>query len=349
VKKTNFPRARTLLRDGARARAFPAAVLEIGNRKGTEYRGAFGALHYGVDAAATTSLTIFDLASLTKVISTTTLAMCLIETGSLQLNDPVYRWIPGWRTSDRKSVTVKDLLEHTSGLSAYLPFYRNLSGRAEFEYAISSLPLEYAPRSCAVYSDLGFIVLGFILENAGEGTLETQFSQFFQPLPEAIGFRPSKSWLSHSAPTEIDLWRGRLLAGEVHDENAWALGGVAGHAGLFGTAGAVGRFAQSVLQTLAGQQKLVQPSTLARFIIPSDVLGSSRALGWDTMRVTSSCGTKMTASAIGHTGFTGTSVWIDPNLDLYVVLLSNRIHPNRTNEAMAKLRPLVHDAIVEAW
>ena len=349
MKKTDFSHAKTLLSNGARRHVFPAAVLEIGSRKGTAYRDAFGALHYGADAETTTPLTIFDLASLTKVISTTTLAMCLIETDLLKLNDPVYKWIPGWRVSDRKSVTVRDLLEHTSGLSAYLPFYRNLSGRTEFEHAISSLPLEYAPRSCSVYSDLGFIVLGFILENVGGGPLETQFSQFFQPLPEALGFRPPRAWTSRSAPTETDSWRGRLLAGEVHDENAWALGGVAGHAGLFGTAGAVGQFAQSVLQTLAGEQSLVHPSTLARFIVPSDVPGSSRALGWDTMRVTSSCGTKMTTSAIGHTGFTGTSVWIDPELDLYVVLLSNRIHPTRTNEAMAKLRPLVHDAIVDAW
>ncbi len=342
-----FPGARALLLDGSQTRVFPAAVLEVGSRHALEYREAFGVLHYGPTAPATEPETIFDLASLTKVIATTTLAMRLVDAGRLHLDDPVGRWLPDWRGTDRDAVSIHDLLAHSSGLSAYLPFYRDLSGRTEFQHAISTLPLEYPPQSRAVYSDLGFILLGFILEAAGGAALATQFSFLAQPPPESLGFTPPKAWRSRVAPTEVDLWRGRLLAGEVHDENAWALGGVAGHAGLFGTAGAVGRFARLVLQTLAGGQALVRPETLARFVTPTRVPGSSRALGWDTMRVTSSCGTRMSPSAIGHTGFTGASLWLDPNLDLYVVLLSNRVHPSRTNEAMAQLRPLVHDAVVE--
>lgn len=147
----------------------------------------------------------------------------------------------------------------------------------------------------------------------------------------------------------MDPWRGRLLVGEVHDENTWALGGVAGHAGLFGTVAAVGAFARAVLATLDGQPVLARTDTMRRFIQPSGVPGSSRALGWDTMLPTSSCGTRLSPTAIGHTGFTGTSLWIDWERDLYVVLLTNRVHPTRENDAMRRVRPQVHDAVVEAF
>jgi CubicO group peptidase (beta-lactamase class C family) len=143
-----------------------------------------------------------------------------------------------------------------------------------------------------------------------------------------------------------DIRRGRLLVGEVHDENAWALGAVAGHAGLFGTVGAVGAFARAVLHTLGGEPVLARPETMRRFIQKTDVPGSSRALGWDTMLPTSSCGTRLSPTAIGHTGFTGTSLWIDVERDLYIVLLTNRVHPTRDNERLRAIRPRVHDAIV---
>ena len=134
----------------------------------------------------------------------------------------------------------------------------------------------------------------------------------------------------------------------MHDGNGWALGGVAGHTGLFGTAPAVGRFARALLETLAGAAGLANPATLARFLRHSTVPGSSRALGWDTMLVTSSCGHRLSPDAFGHTGFTGTSLWVDPNQDLYVVLLTNRVHPSRNNDAILEVRPAVHDAVVEA-
>jgi CubicO group peptidase (beta-lactamase class C family) len=161
-------------------------------------------------------------------------------------------------------------------------------------------------------------------------------------------FNPPRAWRSRCAPTEIDAWRGRMLAGEVHDENCWALGGAAGHAGLFGTAAAVGSFARAVLGTLAGDSILSQPATMRTFVQRGDVPGSSRALGWDTMLPTSSCGTRMSPTAIGHTGFTGTSLWIDWERDVYVVLLTNRVHPTRENQAIRDIRPRVHDAIMDA-
>jgi CubicO group peptidase (beta-lactamase class C family) len=154
-------------------------------------------------------------------------------------------------------------------------------------------------------------------------------------------------WREWTAPTEADEWRGRVLQAEVHDENAAALGGVAGHAGVFGTAGAVGAFARLVLATLTRSTVLGTPEELRQFVTRSSVPGSSRALGWDTMLPTSSCGTRMSARAIGHTGFTGTSLWIDPEQDAYVVWLTNRVHPTRANDALVALRPKLHDAVMD--
>jgi CubicO group peptidase (beta-lactamase class C family) len=150
------------------------------------------------------------------------------------------------------------------------------------------------------------------------------------------------------APTHVDPWRGHLLLGEVDDENAWALGGIAGHAGLFGTAAAVGDYARHVLQVLGGRTGAFRTETLRTFVTRrSDIPGSSRALGWDTMLPTSSCGTRMSPRAFGHTGFTGTSLWIDPDAGVYVALLTNRVHPSRDNDAIARVRPAVHDGVMD--
>ena len=355
-----FDRAAEILLHGILDRAFPAASVEVGRMEHVLWRRAFGALTPEPGAPATTDDTIFDLASLTKVIATTTLAMRAVDDGLLTLDDGVRAWLPEWRGADREAVTIRDLLAHASGLPAYLPFFRDHTGRVEFEPAICHTPLEYTPRSQSVYSDLGFMLLGFILEDARgnatrtAGRLEparTLASQFLRLAsfitPEPLAFNPPRSWRARTAPTELDRWRGRLLAGEVHDENAWAVGGAAGHAGLFGTASAVGAFARAVLRTIAGEHVLARPSTFRDFIRRTDIPGSSRALGWDTMLPTSSCGTRMSASAIGHTGFTGTSLWIDWEQDLYVVLLTNRVHPTRENTGLKAIRPAFHDAVLE--
>jgi len=166
---------------------------------------------------------------------------------------------------------------------------------------------------------------------------------------EDLQFNPPVAWRSRIAQTEFDEWRGRLLVGEVHDENAAALGGAAGHAGLFGTAAAVGQHARQLLQILAGRGGAFQRSTVETFIARrTEVPGSSRALGWDTMLPTSSCGRRMSARAFGHTGFTGTSLWIDPEREVYVVLLTNRVCPSRQNDAIARVRPVVHDVVMDA-
>jgi CubicO group peptidase (beta-lactamase class C family) len=351
LQPERFERARQLLRDAIAARAFPGACVEVGAPDDVLWREAFGRLTYEADAAPVERGTIYDLASLTKVIATTTIAMRLVDRGALALDDAVARWIPRWRGADREMVTVRDLLAHASGLTAYLPFYRsNLKGRDDFEPEICGLALEYPPRSRSIYSDLGFILLGFILEDAGQGSLATQFLTIASELDLApLQYNPPAMWRPVTAPTEVDRdWRGRLIVAEVHDENAAALGGVAGHAGLFGTVAAAGRFAQFALAGFAGDRGLAAPATWAAFTRKSDVPGSSRALGWDTMLPTSSCGTRMSPAALGHTGFTGTSLWIDPVKAVYVVLLTNRVHPSRDNNAISGVRPALHDAIMDA-
>ena len=370
-----FSDAWSLLQEAVAARAFPCAAVDVGRHDGSVWTAALGTLTYDGGAPDATPGTVFDLASLTKVIAAATLAMRAVDDGRLSLDDRVSDWLRGWRGADREAVTIRDLLAHTSGLTAYLPFYRDHTGRQEFEHAICTMPLEYAPRTQSIYSDLGFILLGFILEDArarqgGGGrapsraasatqaaigawdpatTLAAQFHRLAAYIStEPLTFNPPRTWRPHTAPTEADAWRGRVLVGEVHDENAWALGGAAGHAGLFGTAGAVGAFARAALLTLAGQDLLAKSATARAFAGRTAIPNSSRALGWDTMLPTSSCGTRMSPTAIGHTGFTGTSLWIDWERDLYVVLLTNRVHPTRENEGIRAIRPAFHDAVVAA-
>ena len=336
-----------MLEEAIAERAFPAAVIEVGNAGQVLWRQAFGRLTFDPAAAPASDDTIFDLASLTKVISTTPLVMQQFERGVLALDDPVSGHVAAWSGDDRADVTLRDLLAHCSGLPFWRPYFRDLQGRAAYESAICAEPLEYAPRSRSVYSDLDFMLLGFIVD--GRMPLAERFALMLSQMGtvEEIQFNPPALWHARIAPTEDDPWRGRLLAGEVHDENAAALGGIAGHAGLFGTAAAVGSYARHLMQVLDDRNGIFRRTTLEEFVTRRpDVPGSSRALGWDTMLPTSSCGTKMSPRAFGHTGFTGTSLWIDPENDVYVVLLTNRVHPNRSNEAIKKIRPAVHDAVM---
>jgi CubicO group peptidase (beta-lactamase class C family) len=334
-------------------RAFPGAAIEVGNATGPLWRHAAGTLSYDADALPVSEETIYDLASLTKVIATATLAMRAVDAGWLDLDRQVREHFAAWRGSDRENVTVRDLLSHSSGLTAYLPFFRDHTGRIEYEPAVCMLPLEYAPRSKSIYSDLGYILLGFLLEDvhppsASSSSLFSQFQRLAALFTsEPLTFTPPREWRLRTAPTEVDPWRGRLVVGEVHDENTWALGGAAGHAGLFGTVGGCGAFARAALRTIAGEPLLAQPATMREFIRRRDEIpNSSRALGWDTMLPTSSSGASLSPSSIGHTGFTGTSLWIDWERDLYIVLLTNRVHPSRENRLIREIRPLLHDLVI---
>ena len=346
----SFEGARQVLERAVTVKAFPAAVVEVGTAHRPLWRQAFGHLSLDVEAAATGEDSVFDLASLTKVLATTPLIMQRVERGGLGLDDPVSTRVSLWRDEHGGApVTIRDLLAHCSGLPAHLPFYREFKGRAAFEGAICSTPLAYPPRSKSIYSDLGFMLLGFILEDVG-ALLSLQFDTLRQQMGgiQDLQFQPPVLWRTRTAPTRRDEWRGRLLVGEVDDDNAWALGGVAGHAGLFGTVQAVGECARHLLQILEGRQGAFQEQTLRTFISRRpDVPGSSRALGWDTMLPTSSCGTRLSPQAFGHVGFTGTSLWIDPDAAIYVVLLTNRVHPTSDNDAITQIRPALHDAVMD--
>ena len=341
-----FATARSLLLHALEHRAFPAASIDVGRVGGPLWQEAFGRLTYDSDAPLTTLETWFDLASLTKVIATVPLTMRLVQRHVVSLDEPISRWLDGWTRDERSRITLRHLLDHSSGLPALAPLWQKARGRAAFANAIAEVPLDYAPGSRSVYSDLGFILLGFILENAAGAPLDRQFAGS-PAAAEAVRYLPEAALRPRLAPTEESPERGRVH-GEVHDDNAAALGGVAAHAGLFGTAGAVAAYGRLVLRTLREPTDLGSPDLLRAFTAKSRVPGSSRALGWDTMLPTSSCGTRMSPRAFGHTGFTGTSLWIDPDRDLYVVLLTNRVHPTRENEQLRQLRPSLHDAIVDA-
>jgi CubicO group peptidase (beta-lactamase class C family) len=357
---TPFRAARDLLQAAVRGRVAPCAVVEVGRAGGMAWREAVGSLGYESASPPASVDTVFDLASLTKAIATTTIAMRLVDAGRLRVDDAVGRWIAGWTDADRASVTVLDLLEHASGLPAVRPLYEDGSGRAAIERLIAGTPLVHAPRTRSVYSDLGFMLLGFILEDAGGATLDRQFEDIVSEFGLAadggvLRFGPVNASTMDVArgvaPTQFDPWRGRLLQGEADDRNGAALGGVAGHTGLFGSVGAVGRFAREILHAClpSSDQRptIAARATLARFLSRSSVPASSRALGWDTMLPTSSCGTRMSERAVGHTGFTGTSLWIDPAADVYAVLLTNRVHPRaESGELIRNLRRGFHDAVM---
>ena len=336
---TALPTVAPLLDRAIADRVFPGAVVEVGRTNGVVATIARGSQTYAAGSRAVDAHTIYDLASLTKAIGTTALIAGEIRSGRMRLNDRVRHWIPGWTGEDRQLVTLQDLLEHASGLPGHRPYYQSRRGRPSFEIAICEEPLAYLPRTQSIYSDPGFMLLGFALENAAASPLDRQFDAWRDRElggDVELGYRPERDWLDRTAPTE-NTPLGEQLRGIVHDENTEALGGVAAHAGLFGTAAAVGVCARWWMRS----------PQLPAFATKTSVPGSSRALGWDTMLPTSSCGTRLSSSAIGHTGFTGTSLWIDPAKDLYVVFLSNRVHPTRENgEAIQVVRRALHDAIV---
>jgi CubicO group peptidase (beta-lactamase class C family) len=346
---TPLAHAEMILERARAARAFSAVTAEIGRTSGPLWTYAGGSLGFDSPTAPVDASTIFDLASLTKVLATTTIAVGLAARDVLDVDAFVHAVLPAWTAHDRAMVTVRDLLEHCSGLPGYREYFRHLTGRHAYAVAIAAEPLEYTPRAQSVYSDLGFIILGFALERLGGAPLDEQFNRWRAgaAIDAPLAYTASPAWKPRTALTEHDPWRGRILQGEVHDENAAALGGVAAHAGLFGTAAAVGQTARWWMSALNGcdDSSTAIPARIARrFVERSTVPGSSRALGWDTMLPTSSCGTRMSARAIGHTGFTGTSLWIDPEQDLYFVLLTNRVHPTRANDTIQQVRRDFHDA-----
>ena len=340
--------ARQILERAIAGRLFPAATFVVGSSADAAWIEALGTLTFERGSPPAGPGTPFDLASLTKVVATTTVLMELARAGRLRLDEPVAACFDEWRGPDREGVTVRDLLAHASGLPARL-IDAPPNSRREFEHDICRMPLEYVPRTRAVYSDLDFILLGFIAANRGDAPLAELFDRVVGIAGLTFELPPGlKRLAAPTLPLMEDARRGRTLAGEVHDNYAAALGGAAGHAGLFGAAPAVGAFARVILRAARGERDgppPFSPELVAQFTTKTAVPASSRALGWDTMLPSSSCGTRMSPGAFGHTGFTGTSLWIDPERDRYFVLLTNRACGGGSLDDMRTVRRAFHDAL----
>jgi uncharacterized protein YbbC (DUF1343 family)/CubicO group peptidase (beta-lactamase class C family)/beta-glucosidase-like glycosyl hydrolase len=347
-----------LLEEFVAAGAFPGAVVAVGKSGKLVHLRAFGRHSYDAEAPAVTVDTRYDLASLTKVIATTTAAMILVDSGRLDLDAPVQAFLPRFVGPGKELVTVRHLLTHSSGIDWWAPLYEQVGDLApEAAHAaaleiIQAKPLVAAPGEKTLYSDLGILLLGEIIERVTAEPFESYVSRrVLRPLGMTkTGYRPAPEILAEVAPTELDsTWRHRPVHGEVHDENAASLGGVAPHAGLFGTAPDLARFAQMLLNGgVLEHRRLVSRAAVDLFTRRAEVVeGSSRALGWDTKSPTgSSAGSLFSDRSFGHTGFTGTSIWIDPERDLFVILLTNRVHPTRDNIQIRQVRPAIADAVV---
>ncbi len=364
VSSAGLARVDSIIEAAIADSAAPGAALAVGRRGRWVWLRGYGRLDWDPGSGPVEATSLYDLASLTKVVGTTTAIMILVDEGKLELDAPVARYLPWWGAAGKGKVTLRQLLLHEGGLAPFKPFWRELSGRAAYREALAALPLEYTPGDSTVYSDLGFITLGFLVEAVSGMDLDQFLAQrLFGPLGmRDTGFRPDPALRARIAPTEVDtVLRFAHVHGVVHDENAFALGGVAGHAGLFSSARDLAAFARMMLN--GGEYtgcppssadcraqtalRLIRAATIDRFTARQDS-ASSRALGWDTPSRRSSAGDYLTARAFGHTGFTGTSLWIDPELDVFVVLLTNRVNPTRANRKHIPLRRAVHDAVAQA-
>ncbi len=349
---------------------FPGAVLAVRLRGTLIYEDAVGRLSPQSPGEGVTIHTCYDLASLTKVLATTTALLLLMQRGRLVLEDRVDHILTGLQGSAAGAASIHHLLTHSSGLPGWRPYYERLAsleaeqsgfpGRTAAREAVlgymAQEELVYERGSRSLYSDLGFMLLGWAVERlAGESLDQFCANQIYRPLaahplayiPRGLQAMPAALLESYAiAPTEDDAWRGRMLCGEVHDENAFALGGVAGHAGLFGTARAVLAVAKAWMDGWRGKAGLLHPELVRLFTTRQPgIPNAGWALGWDTPSVPSSSGARFTPESFGHLGYTGTSLWIDPVKELEVVLLSNRVHPTRKNERIKTFRPLIHDLI----
>jgi len=363
----DFTSVDRLIENGITSGAYPSAVLVVGSSKGIIYQNAYGRLTYGEESPATTMKTIYDLASVTKVIATTAAIMRLYDEGKIDLNAPVSQYIPEFGTNGKTDITVYNLLVHNSGLTAWTPFYQDpdMDTPQKVKNAIYNCQKEYETGSRTLYSDYNAFLLGEIVERISGKKLdvfcrESIFSKlnmtdtyFLVPMTEDYRI----------APTENDTyWRKQLLVGYVHDELAAILEGVSGNAGLFSTGPDLFKFMQMMLNNgiytderrmspQPMQDTMYQSGTVELFTSKATGLGysTSRALGWDTKpeptKYPPPCGSRFSASFFVHTGYTGTSVWCDKEKDLIVIFLTNRVYPNRSSEEVRSIRPKVHDEV----
>ncbi|MBN2497715.1 MAG: beta-lactamase family protein [Deltaproteobacteria bacterium] len=358
-----------LMEQAVREGVFPGAVLCIQHRNDGFYSTCCGRLSVHRPTACVTMRTVYDLASLTKVLAMTSVVLDCIRRREFDLETPVAEAIPDFAYG---RVLVGHLLQHTSGLATWRPYFEEVAaaagggwiaterGKAALRSMLLAEPLQSKPGVRVEYSDLGFILLDWFVERRTGAPLDRLFDRriarrlglrqlFFVDLKrprQARRLRQGRSF----ADTERCAWRLRTLCAEVHDENCYVMGGVSGHAGLFGTAGDTVRLAAAWLDAARGRKSVFDGGLVRRFWSRSSGLGSSRALGFDTPSTSDSqAGGRMGPATVGHLGFTGTSVWIDPDRELIIALLTNRINPSRENQAIRGFRPVLHDAVVSEF
>ena len=346
-----FPRAFTILSDAIEQRIFPGASVAVTHAGKLVALKALGRFTYEESSSKVEPDSIFDLASLTKVVATATVAMILYQRGLLDLETPVVGVLPEFHGEDarRNSVTFGQLLAHSSGLPAYEKLFMGANHKDGLLREAFSVPLKNDPETHVEYSDVGFIFLGVALERiAGEALDRFCQREIFGPLGMShTTFNPPAAWRSRIVPTAYDrVFRKRIIQGEVQDENASVMGGVAPHAGLFSTASDIARFAHSMLN---GGPPIIRQESVGLFTRrQSSPPGTSRALGWDTPSGASQSGKYFSRSSFGHLGYTGTSLWIDPERQISITLLTNRTWPDCSNQSIKGLRPKFHDAVMEA-
>ena len=370
-----FHHVEDTLKEAVAQAVFPGAVLLVGKGEEIVYEGGFGYRSLLPEKSPMQLDTIFDLASLTKPIATATAMMLLVREKKIRLEDRVTRFFPNFGVFGKTHVTFRHLLAHCSGLPAWKPYYEDIikgekggkinfvASRAAKSYVFESIHREKSqspPGSQSLYSDLGFMLLGEIVEEISGSTLDRYCHDkiFKQMGLRSISFIDLTQLRTHRlhpvkemiAPTEQCPWRKRILCGEVHDENAYAIGGVAGHAGLFSSAHDIHIFLTRLRRCMRGEDTFLPAPVVKEFLRrDGTVQGSTYALGWDTPSPENSAsGSYFSPNSVGHLGFTGTSIWWDLEQDCHIILLSNRIHPSRNSDKMKAFRPHIHDLVMKA-
>jgi beta-glucosidase-like glycosyl hydrolase/CubicO group peptidase (beta-lactamase class C family) len=354
MSRTGFDAVDEVMEAAVRDSAFPGGVLFVAKNGVIVHQKAYGAYDYAPYSKRVTVGTIYDLASVTKVIATTSAVMRLVDEGKMELKDPVVKYIPPFGQHGKEKITLENLMVHNSGLPAWRKFYEFCSTPQCVLDSIYATPLAFRTGDTTVYSDLGLITMGKVIEQVTGTTLDHYVdSVFFKPLGmRSTMYNPPARLHQWIAPTEIDtLWRKSPIPvrGQVHDENCATLGGASGHAGLFSTAGDLAVFMQMLLNggTYGGKRYLNE--TTVRLFTRRHSSMSTRGIGWDTKDPRRSwAGTLLSERTFLHTGFTGTSVAADPERQLIVILLTNRVHPTRNSTKIFQVRPRVHDAVVRA-
>ena len=353
IEKTlNFSKVDNLMQQAVSDSVFPGAVLLFGIDHTFLFSKAYGHYTYDKNSRPVKTNSIFDLASVSKVVGTTSAAMILVDRGKLNIDEKVIAYLPEFNNNGKDIITIKNLLLHNSGLPAFKKYYDEYSTAKEVINDIMNLKLIYKPGTKYIYSDLGMITLQKVIERIANKSLDKFLDEnLFKPLGMNLTmYNPPIEMKENCVPTELDdFWRMRLLQGEVHDERAYMLNGVAGHAGLFSTAEDLSVFVRMLLNGGKFNDKQIISKKIIDEWTTKQSEQSDRALGWDTRsKEKSSSGKYFSKNSFGHTGYTGTSIWVDKDTKLFVILLTNRVHPTRKNRKIIEFRPIIHDAIYES-